>query len=138
MKVNQTKIKVRYVETDQMGIAHHSNYFPWFEVGRSEFVNELGMAYSEMERKGVFLPLIECGCRFKVPAKYEDEIIIKTYIEQFEPVKIRFKYEVIRESDFKLLAEGFTLHAFVDETFKPIILKKKNSEVWNILCSGIE
>ena len=138
MKVNETTLKVRYVETDQMGIVHHSNYFPWFEVGRTEFVKALGMSYGDMESKGISLPLIECGCRFKIPAKYEDEIIVKTSIEQLESVKIRFKYAIIRQSDSRLLAEGFTFHAFVDEKFKPTNLKKKNQEIWNLMCSGLE
>ncbi|MGE5474239.1 MAG: acyl-CoA thioesterase [Ignavibacteriales bacterium] len=136
MKINETEITVRYVETDKMGIVHHSNYFAWFEVGRTEFVKQLGMTYSEMEAKQVSLPLVECGSKFKIPAKYEDELIIKTSIEQLEIVKIQFKYEIIRKADAKLIAEGFTLHAFVDESFKPINLKKKNIYIWNVLQRG--
>ena len=138
MKVNETVLKVRYVETDQMGIVHHSNYFPWFEVGRTEFIKALGMSYSDIESRGVSLPLVECGCRFKIPAKYEDEIIVKTFIEQLESIKIRFRYDIIRQSDSKLLAEGFTFHAFVDKKFKPINIKKRNQGIWDLMYSGLE
>lgn len=138
MRVSSTKITVRYVETDQMGIAHHSNYFPWFEVGRTEFIKELGMSYTEMENGGVFLPLIETGCKYKIPAKYEDSLIINTSIELLEPVKVIFRYEVVKEPDLKLIAEGFTFHAFVDKTMKPINLRKKFPEMWNIMQSGLD
>lgn len=136
MAVNETEIKVRYVETDQMGIVHHSNYFAWFEVGRTEFIKQLGMTYSEMEANGVFLPLVGCGSTFKIPARYEDELIIRTSIERLNFVKIQFKYVIIRKIDSKILAEGFTLHAFVDSNFKPINLKKRNTKVWDMLQTG--
>jgi acyl-CoA thioester hydrolase len=138
MRVSSTTIVVRYVETDQMGIAHHSNYFPWFEVGRTEFIKELGMSYTDMESKGVLLPLVEAGCKYKAPAKYEDVLIIRTCIEELDPVKIKFKYEAVRKADSKLLAEGFTLHAFVARTMRPINLRKKMPEIWEIMLAGLE
>ena len=130
MKINETKIKVRYVETDQMGIVHHSNYFAWFEVGRTEFIKEQGLSYSEIEARGVIIPLIECGAQFKIGAKYEDELIIKTSMSLLTPVKMDMNYEIIRENDGKLLATGFTRHAFTSRELKPINVKKKNPEVW--------
>ncbi len=133
MKEHETKIKVRYVETDRMGIVHHSNYFAWFEVGRTEFIKEQGMRYKDMENAGVLLPLIECGCEFKAGAKYEDELVIKTSINSLSPVKVEFKYEVLREHDRNFLANGFTRHAFVNKEFKPINLQKKYPEVWSIM-----
>ena len=81
MKINETEIKVRYAETDKMGIVHHSRYYPWFEVGRTELFAKKGKSYGEMEADGVMMPLVETRCRYIVPAKYEDELIIRTTIE---------------------------------------------------------
>ena len=138
MKINETKIKVRYVETDQMGIVHHSNYFAWFEVGRTEFIKEQGLSYSEIEARGVIIPLIECGAQFKIGAKYEDELIIKTSMSLLTPVKMDMNYEIIRENDGKLLATGFTRHAFTSRELKPINVKKKNPEVWAVFEAAKE
>ena len=122
MYINESKLKVRYVETDQMGIVHHSNYYPWFEVGRSDFIMKSGITYSQMEKEGVLLPLVESYCKYNEGAKYEDDIIIKTFIESISPVKVIFNYDVIREKDGKLLAKGKTTHAFVDKNFKIVKL----------------
>ena len=81
MHINDVVIKVRYGETDQMGIAYHGNYFTWFEVGRSEFFNSLGYTYKKLEEEGIILPVIECSCEYIKPAKYFDEIIIRTKIK---------------------------------------------------------
>lgn len=137
--LNETKIKVRYVETDQMGVVHHSNYYHWFEVGRTEFMNQIGMSYGEVEKQGIMMPLIETHCSYKVGAKYEEELIIKTKLAEMKGVRAIFGYEVIRESDGKLLAEGSTVHTFTNEQFKPINLKKENpkmhSAFMNIISS---
>lgn len=133
MYINRTKIKVRYVETDQMGIVHHSNYYAWFEVGRTEFITESGMSYSEMESKKLLLTVVESGCRYIEGAKYEDELIIETFIEKLSGAKVIFNYNVIREKDNKLLAKGTTTHAFVNDSFKVINLKKKNTNIWSKL-----
>ncbi|MCG8501553.1 MAG: acyl-CoA thioesterase [Firmicutes bacterium] len=130
MGLSETKIKVRYVETDQMGIAHHSNYYHWFEVGRTEFIGQIGMTYGEMEQAGVLLPLIESACTYKQGAKYEDELIIRTSIAQLTGARITFGYEVLREKDQKCLAMGKTVHAFVNGDFRPINLKKVNKTIW--------
>lgn len=133
MKVNETKIKVRYVETDQMGIVHHSNYFAWFEVGRTEHIAQHGMKYSDMEKIGVLIPLIECGAEFKAGARYEDEIIVKTSIKLISPVRIEFGYEIVRKDDSKLLAVGFTKHAFTNRELRPVNLQKKFPELWSVM-----
>ncbi|MBV7274869.1 acyl-CoA thioesterase [Clostridiaceae bacterium UIB06] len=130
MYISESKLKVRYVETDQMGIVHHSNYYPWFEVGRSDFIMESGITYSQMEEKGVLLPLVESYCKYNEGAKYEDDIIVKTFIESISPVKVIFNYDIIRERDGKLLAKGKTTHAFVDKNFKIVNLKKKYTDIW--------
>lgn len=133
MYINETKIKVRYVETDQMGIVHHSNYYAWFEVGRTEFIAASGMNYKDMEREGVLLPVVESSCKYIQGAKYEDVLIIKTWIEQLNGAKVVFSYHIIREEDNKVLAKGSTIHAFVSKDFKIINLKKKNEDMWKFL-----
>ncbi|GFZ34492.1 thioesterase [Clostridium zeae] len=131
MNISETKIKVRYVETDQMGIVHHSNYYAWFEVGRTEFIKESGISYSDMESNGIMMPLVESNCRYMVGAKYEDEVTIKTWVEELNGAKVVFSYEVIRDADKITLAKGKTVHAFVNKDFKIINLKKNNIEIWN-------
>ena len=128
--INETKVVVRYAETDKMGIVHHSNYYAWFEVGRGEFILESGMSYRELEENGIMMPLRETYCKYIKGAKYEDNIIIETFIKELTPVKVIFNYNVIREEDGKLLAKGATTQVFVNNDFKIINLKRKYPDVW--------
>ncbi|AKA68598.1 acyl-CoA thioesterase [Clostridium scatologenes] len=130
MYTSETKLTVRYVETDKMGIVHHSNYYPWFELARGDFIKKIGMKYSEMESLGIMMPLVESYCKYYEGAKYEDEVIIETSIEKITPVKVVFNYDVIRELDGKLLAKGKTTQTFIDKDFKIVNLKKKYSDLW--------
>lgn len=132
MFINETKLNVRYAETDKMGIVHHSKYYVWFEVARDEFISKLNITYKEIEDMGVMMPLIETHCKYLEGAKYGDEIIIKTSIEQLTGVKVVFKYEVFRASDDKILAKGSTVQAFVSSNeFKIINIKRKYPELWS-------
>ncbi|MFD3156222.1 acyl-CoA thioesterase [Haloimpatiens sp. FM7330] len=133
MYLNETKIKVRYVETDKMGIVHHSNYYAWFEVGRGEFIASIGMTYSDMEKEGIMLPLVESYCKYIEGAKYEDELIIQTWVKDMNGAKIVFNYNVVREKDKKIIAKGSTTHPFVNNDFKIINIKKKKPEMWQKL-----
>lgn len=137
MYINETKIIVRYVETDKMGIVHHSNYYVYFEEARTQFIKKSGMSYSDMEQSGIMFPLVESSCRYIQGAKYEDELLIKTWIKELTPVKAEFNYSVIREKDQKEIAKGSTLHAFVDNDFKIVNLKKKHTEIFEKLQSLI-
>ncbi|EDU37656.1 acyl-CoA thioesterase [Clostridium sporogenes] len=132
MYINRIETTVRYVETDQMGVVHHSNYYPWFEIGRTEFTKATGMKYTDIENIGVMMPLTESYCKYMKPAKYEDEIIIETSIEKLTPVKIIFSYKIIKKENNELLAKGSTTQAFVDKNnFRVINLKQCNEELWN-------
>ncbi len=133
MYICESRIKVRYVETDQMGIVHHSNYYHWFEVARADFIEYIGMTYKELENHNILMPLIESKCRYLESAKYADELIIKTRIEKLTPVRVIFSYHVLRDSDKKVLAEGKTEHAFVNNKFKPINMKKNYTQIWGKL-----
>lgn len=133
MYISQTKIIVRYAETDKMGIVHHSNYLIWFEAGRTDFIKGSSISYSEMEEKGILIPLSESSCKYILGAKYEDELIIKTWIKELTPVKVEFNYSILREKDQKELTRGSTLHVFVNNNFKIINLKKSHPEIFEKL-----
>ena len=116
---HETEVRVRYAETDKMGIVHHSNYLVWFELGRSEFCRARGFSYKEMEEKDNALMVVaESYCRYKSPAYYEDVLTVRTQIGEIRSRSIRFVYEIYRESDQALLAEGETLHLVTDENKK--------------------
>ncbi len=118
-KWHETEIRVRYSETDQMGIVHNSNYLIWFEVGRSEFCRARGFSYKEMEEKdGALMVVAESHCRYKSPAYYEDLLTVRTKIAEIRSRSLRFIYEIHRASDDKLLAEGETLHFVTDKNKK--------------------
>lgn len=134
-----TEIKVRYAETDQMGIVHHSRYFPWFEVARTEFLEEYGIQYGELEKQGVMFPLIKAQAEYHQGAKYGDTVLVKVQMKELRIVRCQLIYEVIRKADGALLVTGLTEHAFVDSaTFQPINLKKKQPMVWRQLEKALE
>ena len=116
---HETEIRVRYAETDKMGVVHHSNYLIWFEFGRSDFCRARGFSYKEMEEKDNSLMVVaEAYCRYKSPAFYEDVLVIRTKVEELRSRSLRFIYEVFRPSDQSLLAEGETMHLVTDENKK--------------------
>lgn len=116
---HETEIRVRYAETDQMGIVHNSNYLIWFEVGRSEFCRARGFSYKEMEEKeNALMVVAESYCRYKSPSFYEDLLTIRTQVAEIRSRSLRFIYEIFRASDETLLAEGETLHLVTDENKK--------------------
>lgn len=132
--IHETTFRARYGETDQMGIIYHPNYYIYFEIGRTEFLREMGgMSYKEMEEKGVMLPIVETHCRYKVPAKYDDELIVRTMIKDMTAARITFSYQLIRAVDEVLLAEGETTNAFVNIEGRPINLKKKYPDIYERL-----
>ena len=116
---HETQIRVRYAETDKMGIVHHANYLVWFELGRSEICRAKGFSYKDMEEKeNALMVVAEAYCRYKSPAYYEDDLIIRTKIEEMRSRSMRFVYEIFRASDQMLLAEGETLHVVTDTNKK--------------------
>ena len=113
-----TIVRVRYAETDQAGMAHHSAFLPWFEVGRVELLRTLGKPYQEFEAEGLHFPVREAFCRYWVPARFDDVLLITTIIEEVGGASTRFGYRITREADATLIAEGHTLHACVDNQGK--------------------
>jgi acyl-CoA thioester hydrolase len=116
---HETEVRVRYAETDQMGIAHHSNYLIWFEAGRSDLCRSRGFSYKEMEeRDDALMVVAESYVRYKSPAFYEDVLSIRTTISEIRSRSIRFSYEIHRKLDDALIAEGETLHLVTDKRQK--------------------
>jgi acyl-CoA thioester hydrolase len=130
MFTTSTKIRVRYAETDQMGVVYHSNYFPYFESARAESIRELGFTYADMEKMGVIMPVVDVHCRYLRPAKYDDLLTVKTMLKEL-PVhhKIEFHHEVFNEKE-ELLAVGKIILYFMEangmkRTTMPADLLKK-------------
>jgi acyl-CoA thioester hydrolase len=118
-RISESRIKVRYAETDQMGVAYYANYLVWFEVGRSQYCNDCGFSYRDMEREtGLFLIVAEAHCRYRTPARYEDELIVKTRISELTRRTLKFAYEV-DHVDGRSLAIGETLHVLSTPQGRP-------------------
>jgi acyl-CoA thioester hydrolase len=118
-----TEVRVRYAETDQMGIVYYANYLVWFEIGRVELMRSLGLAYSQLEREHqCILPVIEASCRYRSPARYDDEILIETRPSLLRESVIKFAYRILRKApegqDAAVLAEGETVHVVCDDQMK--------------------
>lgn len=111
-------LRVRYAETDQAGMAHHSSFLPWFEEGRIELLRSLGKPYQEFEAEGMHFPVREVFCRYWTPARFDDVLVISTSIEQVGGASVQFNYRIIRQADETLIAEGLTRHACVDNAGK--------------------
>jgi acyl-CoA thioester hydrolase len=114
--------RVRYAETDAMGIAHHSSFLLWMEMGRTEFMRAFGFTYRQLEELGVVMPVVEVNVRYRRPARYDDQLRIDTSVAEFTRVRIKIAYRVVREPDNELLAEGSTLHALTNTQGRPIRL----------------
>ncbi len=129
---SNTTLRVRYAETDQMGVVYYANYFVWFEVARAELLRTLGWTYREMEGIGVMLPVIDASCEYLRPARYDDEVEVRTEGTLLSPVRMSFTYEVRVISDGRsdLVAHGRTLHAAIDRNGRPCRLPERITEVF--------
>jgi len=129
--VNETRIRVRYAETDQMGIVYHANHFIWFEVGRVELLRQLGFSYKDMEQQDhCFIAVVDARCRYKSPAIYDDEIIVRTWLKNIRESMIHFGYELLRSSDGTVLAEGETTHIVADAQMRKTALPDRYMKVF--------
>jgi acyl-CoA thioester hydrolase len=114
-----SRVRVRYAETDAMGIVYYANYLVWFEVGRTDLLRGAGWSYREMEADGYKLPVLEAGCVYRQPARYDDEIEVRTTGTLVSPVRLKFTYDVVRKADEAQLATGHTIHAAIDRGGRP-------------------
>jgi acyl-CoA thioester hydrolase len=122
----ETRLRVRYAETDQMGVVYHANYFVWFEVGRVELLRQLGFSYRDMEQNDqCFIAVVDARCRYKAPARYDDEIVVRTRLKNVRESLVHFGYELLRAGDGVLLAEGETTHIVTDAQMKTRTIPEK-------------
>lgn len=112
--VCELSLRVRYAETDAMGIVHHRNYFVWFEAGRVEYMRQIGSNYAEIEKSGRFFAVSEVGARYLAPAHFDDLVIIRTWVAEVHSRSIVFNYEVVLATTGQTLATGFTRHVCID------------------------
>lgn len=116
-----------------MGIAYHANYLVWFEVARNEWFRSSQIDYRDVEAQGVMLPVLEVRCQYRSPARYDDLVSIDAVVSALTPTRIEFGYRLSREGDHVILAEGKTVHAFVNKEGRPVNLRKANPTLWQIL-----
>ena len=127
--VGKTRVRVRYAETDQMRVVYHANYLVWFEIGRVELMRQLGLEYSEMEAEGCGIAVVEGRVRYKLPARYDDELVIETRLANVRGPIIRFAYRIMREPNQVLLCEGETVHIVVGLDMKRRHMPKKYADL---------
>lgn len=123
---------VKYYETDQMGVVHHSNYIRWFEEARVEFMRNAGISYKTMEDEGIQIPVVTVSCKYKSPAKFDDTVIVRVWIKKFNGIIVEISYEVADKESGEVRVIGESSHCFVnDTTFKPINLKREREDIYN-------
>lgn len=120
MLTKQTEIRVRYADTDQMQFVYNGKYLEYFEVGRTEMLREIGLPYNILEKNSFQLPVLEAYVKYKSPAYYDDVLIIKSTLKDFPSVKIKIEYEILKKDNNELVAEGYTVHAFINKENKKL------------------
>ena len=130
MPASVSTVRVRYAETDKMGVVYYANYFVWFEVARADLLRSLGWTYREMEQAGISLPVIEAQCQYHRPARYDDELEVRAEGRMLSPVRMEFRYAVVRREDAALTASGTTTHAAIDPRGRPCRLPDRIRKVF--------
>jgi acyl-CoA thioester hydrolase len=125
-----SRVRVRYAETDQMGVVYYANYLVWFEVARTDLLRQAGWTYREMEADGFALPVVEAHCSYRRSARYDDEIDLMASGTLLSPVRVRFDYQVVRAADHAVLAEGHTIHASLDPEGRPRRLPERVARIF--------
>ncbi|MEK8126782.1 thioesterase family protein [Paenibacillus filicis] len=125
------EIRVRYQETDQMGVVYHANYLTWLEVGRTEMIRELGISYESLETRGLLLPVVEADLKFRQPARYDDLVTVHTRLESFSHLRLHFAYEVKRGPE--LLVSAGTRHVWVNRSWKPVRIDREAADLYALL-----
>lgn len=137
MNYHEASLRVRYAETDQMGIVYHANYFAWMEVGRIEFCRAAGLRYRDLERdEGILLSVVEVGARYSSPARYDDEIVVRTWVGEANPRMVVFRYEIREAGEGRVLVTGFTKHLFLGRDFKARKLPERYRSIFAPASAG--
>jgi acyl-CoA thioester hydrolase len=129
-RLSTSIVRVRYAETDKMGVVYYAHYFVWFEIGRTEWLRDTGWNYRSMEDEGLGLPVIDAHCEYKMAARYDDELEVRTRGRVISPIKLAFDYQVVRRSDGLTLAHGQTVHVTVDRTGRAVRLPARVKELF--------
>ena len=124
-------VRVRYAETDKMGVVYHSNYLIWFEIGRTDWLRDTGLTYREIEAEGIQLPVIEAHCEYRQGARYDDDVEITTRAKKLSPVRVQFDYEATRRADGATLATGYTVHAAIDRQGRPVRMPDRVKDLFS-------
>jgi acyl-CoA thioester hydrolase len=130
MRTSTSLVRVRYAETDKMGVVYYANYLVWFEIARTDWLRETGWTYRAMEREGYALPVIEAHCEYTAGARYDDEIEIETRARLVSPVRMAFDYRAVRRGDAAAIASGYTVHASVGPSGRPARLPARVRELF--------
>ncbi len=134
--VGETRVRVRYAETDQMGVVYHANYLVWFEVGRVELMRQHGLNYKQLEiEEDCCIAVVDVTARYKAPARYDEELIVQTTVMSARGPVIRFAYKILRAEDRHLLCEGETVHVVIGRDMKRRSLPKKYAEILDAAAS---
>lgn len=133
VRSHETRLRVRYAETDQMGVVYHSNHLIWFEVGRVELIRQMGFSYRDLERdEGRFIAVAEVKCRYRAPVFYDEEVVVRTWLKTVRESVVVFQYELVRVENGTLLAEGETIHVVTDAKMKVTTLPEKYLGVFRV------
>lgn len=124
-----SRVRVRYAETDKMGVVYYAHYFVWFEIGRTDWLRRTGWTYRAMEEEGLALPVIESHCEYQASARYDDEIEIRTRARRASPATLAFDYEIVRVGDGAAIASGYTVHVTLDAGGRPTRLPARVKEL---------
>ena len=134
----KTQIRVIYADTDAMGIVYHTNYIKWFEVGRNEYLRELGYPYFRLESEKLWLPVARVECLYKAPARYDDILEITAWMSELKAASLTMSYEIRKEETGELLVTGSTRHAITDDQMKPVRFKRYNPELYQLVTKAME
>lgn len=133
LKSHKSQVRVRYQETDQMGVVYYANYFVYFELGRTELLRSLGVPYAELEKEHVYLAVFDAYCKYKSPARYDDLLVVKAWVSKLKHVRVEISYEIWRDNERQLVAVGSTTLACLDEDGKPMLIPDR---VMAVLSEG--
>jgi len=133
MKYFDNELRVRYAETDQMGVSYYANHFVWFEESRTEYFRSLGILYIKFEEEGLFLPVVEAHARYHSATRYDDLILCRTWISKMKRTSFRFDYQIREKEDDRLVSEGWTAHVFTDHQFKPVKIPKQITDIVEVI-----